>query len=252
MAPAGNSSPVRTDQAGVHPDLERVVLRHLRSEWRKPLGRPTEEAWAAVAPFLAGGAPVELDSGCGTGLSSLGIARSAAASAPGTVVVGADRSLARLGRGPARGGEFLPAGPSGGAFLRRAELPGASVLLVRAELSDFWRLFLSAGLRARRHWILYPNPWPRAEHLGRRWHGHPVFPLLPRLAPETELRTNWKIYAEEFALAWELLGLPRPRVERLEVDPGSALTLFERKYALSGHELWRVEAIRDQGSGIRD
>ena len=46
MAPAGNSSPVRTDQAGVHPDLERVVLRHLRSEWRKPLGRPTEEAWA--------------------------------------------------------------------------------------------------------------------------------------------------------------------------------------------------------------
>ena len=97
MTPAGNSSPVRTDQAGVHPDLERVVLRHLRTEWRKPLGRPTEEAWAAVAPFLAGGAPVELDSGCGTGLSSLGIARSAAASAPGTVVVGADRSLARLG-----------------------------------------------------------------------------------------------------------------------------------------------------------
>ena len=67
-----------------------------------------------------------------------------------------------------------------------------------------------------------------------------VFPLLPRLAPETELRTNWRIYAEEFARAWEILGLPRPEVERIEVDPGAALTPFERKYALSGHDLWRV------------
>ena len=244
MATSGNSSPVVSNQDGPRPDLERVVLRHVRSEWRRPVARFSEEVWRTVAPLLDGCPRIELDSGCGTGLSTLGIARSAAASAPGTVVLGVDRSLARLGRGPASmpGAERVG---EGGVFAARATTGGARparLVLARAELSDFWRLFLASGFRAEKHWLLYPNPWPRKEHLLRRWHGHPVFPLLPRLAPETELRTNWRTYAEEFALAWEVLGLPRPEVERLEVDPGSALTPFERKYALSGHGLWRVRA----------
>ncbi|MBO7500888.1 MAG: hypothetical protein J6T45_06025 [Fibrobacterales bacterium] len=247
MATTGNSSPVFSNQSGPHPDLERVVLRHARAEWRKPLARFSEEVWRAVAPLLEGSPRIELDSGCGTGLSTLALARAAAASGRGGTVVGADRSPARLGRGlrsvPGAEPLALDAG-----FAARATIKGArpaQLVLARAELSDFWRLFLASGFRAEKHWILYPNPWPRGEHLMRRWHGHPVFPLLPRLAPETELRTNWRIYAEEFARAWELLGLPRPEVERFEVDPAAALTPFERKYALSGHELWRVRCAGD-------
>lgn len=112
------------------------------------------------------------------------------------------------------------------------------ILLVRGELGDFWRHWLEASFCAERHYLLYPNPWPLHAHLKRRWHGHPLFPLLPRIAPVTELRTNWTIYAEEFAKGWGLLGNPQPTVEKFE--PENPISPFESKYFASLHPLWRV------------
>ncbi|MFW7344351.1 SAM-dependent methyltransferase, partial [Pollutimonas sp. H1-120] len=49
--------------------------------------------------------------------------------------------------------------------------------------------------------MLYPNPYPKAGHLKMRWHGHAVLPTLLALGGALELRSNWSIYVEEFALA---------------------------------------------------
>ena len=69
-----------------------------------------------------------------------------------------------------------------------------NLILMRADLNDFYRLAADAGWRLARHFILYPNPWPKSVHLKRRWHGAPVFPYMLRLGGVMELRSNWKLY----------------------------------------------------------
>jgi tRNA G46 methylase TrmB len=83
---------------------------------------------------------------------------------------------------------------------------------------------------------LYPNPWPKASQFKRRIHGHGAFPVLARLGGEVELRTNWNVFAEEFAQAAPLIGL-NGAVETF--TPAEPMTLFERKYRERGHALWR-------------
>ena len=77
--------------------------------------------------------------------------------------------------------------------------------MLQANLIDFWRLSVQTEWRLQKHYLLYPNPWPKKKHLQRRWHGHPVFPSILELGGELELRTNWKIYADEFNQAVNLL-----------------------------------------------
>jgi tRNA (guanine-N7-)-methyltransferase len=60
-----------------------------------------------------------------------------------------------------------------------AKIQSENAILVRAELSDFWLLvFQDPSLIVYRHYLLYPNPYPKSKHLQRRWHGHPTFPVL--------------------------------------------------------------------------
>ncbi|HAY27541.1 MAG TPA: SAM-dependent methyltransferase, partial [Candidatus Accumulibacter sp.] len=109
--------------------------------------------------------------------------------------------------------------------------------LVRADLVDYWRLLHDAGGRLDRHYLLYPNPWPKSCHLGRRWHGHPVFPTLLALGGVLECRSNWPLYIAELCFAIETLRGHTVACERYL--PAAALTPFERKYFASGHALWR-------------
>ena len=95
-----------------------------------------------------------------------------------------------------------------------------------------------AGLRLARHYVLYPNPWPKIGHLGRRWHAHPVFPWIPRLGGVLECRSNWLVYIEEFALALEV-AIGRP-VAWEAFSAEVPLTPFERKYRDSGQTLYRL------------
>ena len=100
------------------------------------------------------------------------------------------------------------------------------------------RLRGAAGLRLARHYVLYPNPWPKIGHLGRRWHAHPVFPWIARLGGVLECRSNWHVYIEEFALALEAaIGQP---VAWQAFSAELPLTPFERKYRDSGQTLYRL------------
>jgi tRNA (guanine-N7-)-methyltransferase len=215
-----NSRPVESRQAGPHPDLAKVVSRHLRTPYRKPIVEHNRIAlqtalslWRNNAPD----APLILDAGCGTGQSAIHLARRH----PESFVLGVDQSCCRLRRSPAR----------------REALP-ANVALIRADLVDFWRLLAQEGIRLEAHYLLYPNPWPKPEHLKRRWHGHPVFATLPKLSGILECRGNWRIYVEELAIALGIATGLLPRVERWR--PEESLSPFERKYQDSGHALWRL------------
>lgn len=212
---------VSSNQSGVHPHLARAVLRHQRSPSRRPVALHTVRAFAAAdARVRESGRPVILDSGCGTGESAYALA----ARHPDAIVVGVDKSAARLGRAV------------------RAER--GEVVLVRGELADFWRLAARHHWRVAKHYLLYPNPWPKRRHLLRRWHAHPALPDLLALGGEFELRTNWRVYAEEFTRALELLGF----TSALEpFTPATPLSAFERKYQAAGHTLYRVTA--DLGAG---
>ena len=225
----GNSPAVASSQGTSHARLPDIVARHLQAPFRREPSAAGRLAFASVVARLAE-APFVLDAGCGTGAGTLALARSH----PRALVLGVDKSAARLAVGErqldaARARAHDELGP------RRDRAP-PNVRLLRCELVDFWQLAAAAGLRCERQYLLYPNPWPKPEHLKRRWHAHPVFPALLALGGTIELRTNWRVYAEEFAIAVRLAGWSAA-LEQFE--PREALTPFERKYAASGHALWR-------------
>ena len=213
----GNSRLIASAQDGPHRDLEKLVRRHMTHPFRKPIldyNRAAFSAALAARDRWRPNAPLIVDAGCGVGWST----QRTAESFPGHFVFGVDQSVDRISRG-----KPLP-------------LP-ANALLVRADLVDFWRLLAASGIRLARHYILYPNPWPKIGHLARRWHGHAVFPTWLLLGGELECRSNWRIYIEEMAQALALLsGQPVAAGPYLTDDP---LTPFEKKYLASGHPLWR-------------
>jgi tRNA (guanine-N7-)-methyltransferase len=210
-----NSSPVHSNQAFCHPDLARTVARHLGSSSQRPLAPHTRTAFAAIADRVhAHAGPVILDSYCGTGMSSVKLAQQHREH----LIIGIDQSEHRLGRSD-------------------VELPH-NCLLVRADCGDFWRQALAARWHVSHHFLLYPNPWPKQSQLKRRVHGRPEFATLLALGGQLELRSNWQIYVEEFGLALVLAG----QVPWIDQPPATdPLTLFERKYRDSGHQLWRCQ-----------
>lgn len=214
-----NSRQPTSAQTGMHENLPALLKRHTASSFLKPYADYNRAAFAASIERhqrVAPAAPLILDACCGVGESSVALARAF----PDHYVIGVDQSASRLLRGKA-GGPELP----------------HNLDLVRADLVDYWRLLSDAGIRLARHYLLYPNPWPKIGHLGRRWHGHPVFPVMLALGGVLECRSNWRIYIDEFCFAVQALsGLP---VLGAAYRPEQPLTPFERKYLASGHTLFR-------------
>jgi tRNA G46 methylase TrmB len=215
-----NSPQVVSTQRHPHPRLHEVVSRHLRAPYRRLPSEAGRQAFAPIATRLAA-QPFVLDAGCGTGASTFELARRF----PECVVVGVDKSAVRLAAG-----------------LRQIAGHGApaNALLLRCDLVDFWQLAAAAQLRCAHQFLLYPNPWPKPEHLLRRWHAHPVLPAILALGGEIELRSNWRTYVEEFAEALRVCG--RRVVCTEPADAQSPFTPFEAKYSASGHILWRCRA----------
>ena len=268
--PGANS--VTSNQETLHKDLEKVVLKYARTTFLRPIADHTREAFAEAEEFVRtfygstgkGGpvpaqgrddmvsgvtAPVAviLDSGCGTGESTIHIARRF----PNIPVIGIDKSYARLnkaGNPSQTAGEDVP----------------ANAFWIRAELLDFWRLALERVQTGKwtipYHAVYYPNPWPKQSEATRRFHMHPIFPTLLALGQTIELRTNWEIYAREFAEAARLVfevsvgnetanqacnetAAPlatQPQIICESFDPESPETAFERKYKEARQKLWRV------------
>ena len=212
-----NSRPVSSNQQHLHPKLAEVVRRHLQTTHRGEMAAHNIQAYGRLSAALsATPRPLVLDSFCGTGHSTAALAERH----PDHLIVGIDKSARRLAKHP--------------RSLRD------NYLLLQADCEDIWALLAGDGVRPDYHYMLYPNPWPKAAHLQRRIHGHPSFPLLLTLGGTLELRSNWQIYVEEFGCAMHLAG-HRGRVLRV-ADTGADLSLFEQKYRNSGHELWSYTA----------
>lgn len=215
-----NSRVPTSAQTGIHEQLARLLDRHLGSPFCKPYTDYNRAAFSASLERrarVAPDAPLILDSCCGVGESSIALARTF----PDHYVIGVDQSESRLTRGKPGGAELPP-----------------NFDLVRADLVDYWRLLHDAGIRLDRHYLLYPNPWPKIGHLARRWHGHPVFPAMLELGGVLECRSNWPIYVEEHCFAVQRIT-GRAVLSELYA-PAEALTPFERKYLDSGHALFRA------------
>lgn len=219
-----NSRSITSGQTGPHTQLQARVARHVSSTFLKPITEYNRNAFAhSMATWQqAGKPPLILDAGCGVGLSSHHLALQF----PDHFVIGVDQSADRLARGVAWPG---PA--------------PANLLLLRADLVDYWRLMQQSGIRLARHYVLYPNPWPKIGHLARRWHAHPVFPCVTKLGGHFECRSNWAIYIDECAAALRQLCGSQVAVESFY--PATPITPFEKKYLLSGHELWRCRVTLD-------
>ena len=215
-----SSAPVLSRQTGPHKRLAERLRRHAGRPYLQPLHRPTVQLFESLMQVLEdhAGQPLILDSGCGNGLAATVLA----GRNPGALVLGIDKSAHRL-----RGRSLV-----GGLSI------DGNCVWMRAELATFWRLLESHRIRLAKHYLLYPNPWPKPGQLLRRWHAHPVFPTMLRLGGTLEMRTNWQVYASEFALAIAQLSGQPVSVEPLPA--GQPLSQFERKYLHSGHALYRV------------
>lgn len=221
------SRPVTTNQHGNHEDLVAVVMRHLRSPFQKPIQEHNKEAFAQVQQLAQDwNGPLILDSCCGVGESTARLAQKH----PDALVVGVDKSAHRL----QRHAQYEQAGA------------GERYLLVRADLNDFWRLAVAANWQLEKHYILYPNPWPKASHLGRRWHGSPVWPYVMALGGTLIMRSNWVTYLTEVAATLAVVNCSASITTLL--PESEAVTPFERKYQRSRQQLWELCATLPEDS----
>jgi tRNA G46 methylase TrmB len=148
-------------------------------------------------------------------------------------------------------GQVLPA-----AAVQRAS---DNVILVRAELSDFWRLCsMEEEWNICRHYLLYPNPYPKKSRLKSRWYAHPAFPILLQLGGCIVVRSNWKGYLEEFATCAEVAnecmgftyqgdGPTRRQRCKSTTTTTTAWTNFEIKYDSVGEPTYELVLTQQQG-----
>ena len=219
-------SSVHSNQYGVHEDIAGTVKKHLQSAWQEPIPEHTRIAADKIIRLAdEHGGPLILDSFCGTGMSTARLA----ALFPEALVIGIDKSQDRLTK----------------------HVPGKTdnYHLIRASCEHTWAALAAVGIRCDRHYLLYPNPWPKKSHLKRRIHGHPAFPLLKALGGKVTLRSNWLTYVQEFADSMVFLDY---QSQITEIDPTDPLTLFERKYSANNENLWQCESIPFEGAGAED
>ncbi|OHU90595.1 MULTISPECIES: tRNA (guanine(46)-N(7))-methyltransferase TrmB [Pseudoalteromonas] len=213
-----NSRSIVSNQPSLHDKLDEIVTKHLKAEFKKPVAQHTQRAFDEVnARVQAFNGPIILDSCCGVGESTANLAKLH----PNALVIGIDKSSHRLEKHD----------------VEYKQTDAGQYVLVQADLNDFWRLAVAANWQPTHHYLLYPNPWPKAKHIQRRWHGAAVFPFIVKLGGLLEVRSNWDIYVKEFARALQLAGHPTP-VEPYHSD--MAITPFERKYWASGQSSTRL------------
>jgi len=217
----GNSKAIVSNQDDIHEKLEEVVKKHIAHPFQKPYQEHTVEAFEEIDRLVkAHGGEVILDACCGVGQST----RLLAKQNPQALVIGIDKSANRITR------NVDEVAGDDGQQVNNYEL-------VRADLNDFYRLVAKSGWPIKKHYILYPNPWPKSKHLQRRWHGSAVFPEILSIGETITLRSNWPLYLEEFHKAAEIGGRSG---EISLVDDELPLTPFEAKYKASGQACWQL------------
>ncbi|MEP1382964.1 MAG: SAM-dependent methyltransferase [Paraglaciecola sp.] len=209
---------ITTNQVGIHQNLQKVVTRHLNSSSQKPLSDHTKNAFQEVLKWLGDWqGQLILDSCCGVGESTANIALAH----PEAKVIGVDKSALRTQKHHVYSVET------------------DNYLVVRADLQDFLRLLVLEEKQLYKHYLLYPNPYPKSAHLQRRWYASSTFADILKLGGKFEVRSNWKLYIEEFAHALHIANI---RSDITQVEKVTPMTPFERKYWESGQDAWKVTA----------
>ncbi len=213
----GNSRIIKSNQADVHCDLIKLLDRYSNKPFQRQISNQIVESFLMLDDQVKKHKmPIILDSGCGVGESTLSIAEKN----PNNLVIGVDKSIHRLDK------NFS------------SKVKHNNVIFYRTNLIDFWPLVNQYDWQVQKHYLLYPNPWPLKKDVKKRFHAHPIFMELIKISNVIELRSNWKIYLEEFSLAFEHVAGCKSKVEIY--NPESAVTPFERKYQSSGHVLYRL------------
>lgn len=220
---SGNSRQVTSNQKGPHEKVPELVKKHLSSISQKPFNQHTLDAFEAVCEWLLIQDPTRtrsiiMDSCCGVGESTAVIAQQH----PDALVVGLDKSALRVGKHDIYANEHR------------------NYLVVRADVNDFWRLASQNNWQLYKHFLLYPNPYPKSAHVQRRWHACAAFKDIIGLGGILEVRSNWQIYIEEFALALCTAGF---EAQADLYQSAKAITPFERKYWASGQQSWVVQTL---------
>lgn len=212
----GNSRSISTNQQGVHDKLDELVARYQRATNQRPVSAHTQQAFDEVSAWLDGfDGGIILDSCCGVGESTARLADKY----PDCRVIGLDKSQLRLEKHDNYASDCT------------------NYRVVRADVNDFWRLVADARWPVNKHYLLYPNPYPKASQVQKRWHGSPAMQALMALSDEVEVRSNWLVYLLEFAQAAKHYG----RIGDIcTVTGGDAFTPFERKYMASGQTCWQL------------
>lgn len=209
-----NSRNVFSSQFTLHERLQSVVYKHLQHSYLKPPSPHTIEAFADFLRTVETvHRPIILDSGCGVGDSTIFLGQRH----PEFWVVGIDKSEVRLRKA-------------------RTKIRPENVVFQRADQFDFWRLARLHQVQFAQHYIFYPNPWPKKDHLQRRIHGHPAFSDLLWISNKTMIRSNWRLFLEEFAAAYELATQQCGNLNKVHVE--NPITLFEKKFLASGHNIY--------------
>jgi tRNA (guanine-N7-)-methyltransferase len=212
----GDSKEIITNQTAIHEKLHEVVTKHLNHRSQKPYQAHTEQAFAEINAIVqAFDGEIILDACCGVGQST----RILAKENPNALVIGVDKSDNRITRNV------------------EDRWQADNYHLIRADLNDFYRLALEAKWVVSKHYILYPNPWPKSKHLQRRWHGSAVFPQMIAIGQQIILRSNWRLYLEEFQQAADITGLMGDITKVVNTEP---LTPFEAKYQASDQQCWQL------------
>lgn len=212
---------ITTNQLGIHEDTEHFAKRYQGTHFQKPIAEHSRAAFDAVADLVANWqGELILDSCCGVGESTAIIARHF----PEALVIGVDKSAHRLQRN----------------LHHQSKAEGNDYYLLRADLNDFWRLAAEQKWSLTRHFVLYPNPYPKQKHLQRRWHASPVFPSLVALGGQLIMRSNWRTYLEEVQVALQCYRFSS-NVSALP-EPLAPMTPFERKYQQAGQTLYELTA----------
>ncbi len=202
---------VKSPQQGCHPDLARVVRKYQHSHYQMSISDQQRQLFKNILPLLAN-KPCMLDSGCGTAMSTTLLCQQY----PDHFIIGIDKSAHRLNKHPYFSNNDTMAQIADNA------------LLIQTNLIAFWLFASQSNLLFDKHFIFYPNPWPKAKHLARRFHGHPIFPHFNRISNSIEIRTNWLIYLEEMQLSLSIYD----RSSTIKLIPSNKppVSRFEKKY----------------------
>ncbi|WP_395345271.1 SAM-dependent methyltransferase [Ningiella sp. W23] len=231
---------IQSNQVAPHDNLEALVNKHKHTAFQRPIAEHTKAAFEQMLAFLSTwDSDVVIDACCGVGQSTLKLCEKH----PKAKIIGIDKSLSRI----EKHNHYQSTHAS---TAQRFD----QYLIVQADLNDFWRL-LSTYLhgnkktlqwRITKQYLLYPNPYPKKSQVGKRWHASPVFPNMLECCSNIELRSNWKVFVEEFVIAMGIYALTMTCEQILLNSPNDAITPFERKYALSGQALW-IGTTLDEG-----